>query len=82
MYSNSNNKIITEEILSQFIENINMINHRLSLKGIVDLYSEGLLAQNRGVYDQAVEMGFYLNLRKSKYPKEVWIKYLTNPTDV
>jgi hypothetical protein len=82
MYSNNNNKIITEEILSQFIENINMINHRLSLKGIVDLYSEGLLAQNRGIYDHAVEMGFYLNLRKSKYPKEVWIKYLTNPTDV
>jgi hypothetical protein len=81
-YSNSNNKIITEEILTQFIENINMINHRLSLKGIVDLYSEGQLAQNKGFYDQAVELGFYLNLRKSKYPKEVWIKYLTNPSEV
>ena len=81
-YSNSNNKIITEEILTQFIENINMINHRLSLKGIVDLYSEGQLAQNEGFYDQAVELGFYLNLRKSKYPKEVWIKYLTNPSEV
>jgi hypothetical protein len=78
----STNKIITEEILTQFIENINMINHRLSLKGIVDLYSEGQLAQNRGFYDQAVELGFYLNLRKSKYPKEVWIKYLANPTEV
>jgi len=81
-YSNSNNKIITEDILTQFIENINMINHRLSLKGIVDLYSEGQLAQNKGFYDQAVELGFYLNLRKSKYPKEVWIKYLTNPSEV
>ena len=81
-YSNSNNKIITEEILTQFIENINMINHRLSLKSIVDLYSEGQLAQNKGFYDQAVELGFYLNLRKSKYPKEVWIKYLTNPSEV
>jgi hypothetical protein len=81
-YSNSNNKIITEDILTQFIENINMINHRLSLKSIVDLYSEGQLAQNKGFYDQAVELGFYLNLRKSKYPKEVWIKYLTNPSEV
>lgn len=78
----NNNKIITEEILSQFIENINMINHRLSLKGITSLYSDALLAQNRGYYEQAVELGFFLNLKKSKYPKEVWIKYLANPTEV
>lgn len=79
---NKNNLIITDNILSQFIENINEINHRLSLKGISNLYIETLLAQNKGYYEQAVEIGFFLNLKKSNYPKEIWIKYLSNPADI
>ena len=79
---NKNNLIITEDILSQFIENINEINHLLSLKGINSLYSDTQLSQNRTYYEQAVEVGFYLNLKKSNYPKEIWIKYLCNPTDI
>jgi hypothetical protein len=79
---NKNNLIITEEILTQFIENINEINHLLSLKGINNLYSDTFLAQNRTYYEQAVEIGFFLNLKKSNYPKEIWIKYLSNPTDI
>ena len=79
---NKHNLIVTDEILTQFIESINEINHRLSLKGIVSLYSDNLLAQNKGYYEQAVELGFFLNLKKSKYPKEIWIKYLANPTEI
>ena len=79
---NKNNLIITDNILSQFIENINEINHRLSLKGISNLYNETLLAQNKGYYEQAVALGFFLNLKKSNYPKEIWIKYINNPTDI
>lgn len=79
---NKNNLIITEDILSQFIENINEINHLLSLKGINSLYSDTQLSQNRTYYEQAVEVGFFLNLKKSNYPKEIWIKYLCNPTDI
>jgi hypothetical protein len=79
---NKNNLIITEDILSQFIENINEINHLLSLKGINSLYSDSQLSQNRTYYEQAVEVGFFLNLKKSNYPKEIWIKYLCNPTDI
>ena len=79
---NKNNLIITEDILSQFIENINEINHLLSLKGINSLYSDTQLSQNRTYYEQAVEVGFYLNLKKSNYPKEIWVKYLCNPTDI
>ena len=79
---NKNNLIITDDILSQFIENINEINHLLSLKGINSLYSDTQLSQNRTYYEQAVEVGFYLNLKKSNYPKEIWIKYLCNPTDI
>jgi hypothetical protein len=79
---NKNNLTITEDILSQFIENINEINHLLSLKGINSLYSDTQLSQNRTYYEQAVEVGFFLNLKKSNYPKEIWIKYLCNPTEI
>jgi hypothetical protein len=79
---NKNNLIITENILSQFIDNINEINHRLSLKGINNLYTDNQLAQNRRYYEQAVEIGFFLNLKKSKYPKEEWIKFLCDPTEI
>jgi len=79
---NKNNLIITDDILNQFIDNIHEINHRLSLKGINNLYCESQLSQNRGYYEQAIELGFFLNLKKSNYPKEVWITYLCNPGDV
>ena len=80
--NNKNNLIITDDILNQFIENIYEINHLLSLKGINNLYNDNQLAQNKGYYEQAVELGFFLNLKKSNYPKELWIKYLSNPSDI
>jgi hypothetical protein len=79
---NKNNLIITDNILEIFIENINEINHRISLKGINNLYSDNQIAQNKGFYEQAVELGFYLNLKKSNYSKEIWIQYLCNPADI
>jgi hypothetical protein len=80
--SNKNNLIITDDISNKFIDNVVEINHRLSLKGINNLYNDNQLAQNKGYYEQAVEIGFFLNLKKSNYPKEIWIKYLCNPSDI
>lgn len=80
--SNKNNLIITDDISNIFIDNVIEINHRLSLKGINNLYNDNQLAQNKGYYEQAVEIGFFLNLKKSNYPKEIWIKYLCNPSDI
>jgi hypothetical protein len=80
--SNQNNLIITDNILNKFIDNVIEINHQLSLKGINNLYNDNKLAQNKGYYEQAVEIGFFLNLKKSNYPKEVWIKYLCNPSEI
>jgi len=80
--SNQNNLIITDDILNKFIDNVIEINHQLSLKGINNLYNDNKLAQNKGYYEQAVEIGFFLNLKKSNYPKEVWIKYLCNPSEI
>ena len=79
---NKNNLIITDEILNKFIDNIHEINHRLSLKGINNLYCESQISLNRGYYEQAIELGFFLNLKKSNYPKEIWITYLCNPADI
>jgi hypothetical protein len=82
---NKHNLIVTDEILTQFIDNIKEINQRIYIKScnnLTDLYSDNLLAQNIGHYQKAVELGFFLNLKKSKYPKEVWIKYLANPTEI
>jgi hypothetical protein len=82
---NKNNMMITDDILSQFIENIREINHRIYIKAcnnLTDLYSDNQLAQNIGHYQKALELMFFLNLKKSKYPKEVWIKYLANPTEI
>ena len=79
---NKNNLIITENILSQFVDNINEINHRLSLKGINQLYTDNQLAKNKNYYEQAVEIGFFLNLKNSKYPKDEWIKFLCDPTEI
>jgi len=82
---NKHNLIVTDEILTQFIDNIKEINQRIYIKScnnLTDLYSDNLLAQNIGHYQKAVELGFFLNLKKSKYPKEVWIRYLANPTEI
>lgn len=79
---NKNKLIITEDILDKFIESIIDINHYISLKSINSLYSDNQLVDNRNIYEQAVEIGFYLNLKSSKYPMKVWIKYLCDPTAI
>jgi hypothetical protein len=80
---NRNNLIITDAILEKFIENIVLINHYISLKGFENVYSNNLSADNSAIWNKARDdYGFFLNLKKSNYPKEIWIKYLCNPTDI
>jgi hypothetical protein len=80
---NRNNLIITDAILEKFIENIVLINHYISLKGFENVYSNNLSADNSAIWNKARDdYGFFLNLKKSNYPKEIWIKYLSNPTDI
>lgn len=77
-----NNLIITENILNDFVKNIKIINHQLFLKKYDGLYSGNKLAENRIYFDKAVEIGFFLNQKNSKYPKEEWIKFLCDPTKI
>lgn len=79
---NKNNLIVTDAILDKFIANIVAINQSIWLKGITNVYSSSLLADNKKVWEKALDIGFYLNLKSSKYPSHIWIKYLCNPTDI
>ena len=44
------------EILKIFIENITMINHRLSIKDFNELYSDNPSAQNKKYFDKAFKI--------------------------
>jgi hypothetical protein len=79
---NRNNLIITEDILNKFIESIKDINHRISLKEKYELYSHNKLVENNKYYEEAVDIGLYLNLKNSNFPKEIWIKHLCDPSSI
>jgi hypothetical protein len=79
---NRNNLIITEDILNKFIESIKDINHRISLKEKYELYSHNKLVENNKYYEEAVDIGLYLNLKNSNFPKEMWIKHLCDPSSI
>jgi hypothetical protein len=79
---NTNNLIITDAILDKFIANIEAINKSIWLKGITNVYSSSLVAENKKVWEKALEIGFFLNLKNSLYSKEVWIKHLCDPSSI
>jgi hypothetical protein len=79
---NKNNLIITDAILDKFIANIVAINQSIWLKGITNVYSSNLVADNIKVWNKALEIGFYLNLKASRYPSQVWIKHLCDPSSI
>ena len=79
---NRNNLIITEDILNKFIESIKDINHRISLKEKYELYSHNKLVENNKYYEEAVDIGLYINLKNSNFPKEMWIKHLCDPSSI
>ena len=79
---NRNNLIITEDILNKFIESIIDINHYISQKDINVLYNYNRLVENNKHYEEAVDIGFFLNLKNSNFPKEMWIKHLCDPSSI
>lgn len=62
-----------EDILNNMI----IINHKLSMKTYEQLYGKNKLHLKR--FERAIALKFYLNLGKfSKYPITKWIKYINN----
>jgi hypothetical protein len=81
-----NNLIITEDILDKFIKNIDKINTSIWKKYIdnpTDVYSsEKKLVKNSNIWGKAKKENFYLNLIDSNFPKEIWIKHLSDPSSI
>lgn len=60
------------------LENLKKINNILSFKNYKELY--GNKSKKKESYHiKAKQLKFYLNLKNSKYPPEVWINYIKNP---
>lgn len=66
--------------LQELTNNIVIINHKLSMIKFEDLYSVGNRQAETKKYQTAVAKNFFLNLKNSKYPPEVWIKYIVDPS--
>jgi hypothetical protein len=81
-----NNLIITEDILDKFIKNIDKINTSIWKKYIdnpTDVYSsEKKLVKNSNIWGKAKKENFYLNLIDSNFPKEIWIKHLSDLSSI
>jgi hypothetical protein len=73
----TSNKTVTE-----LVENIQRINHKISLKQFDELYYASHRMQEKTRYHKAVDKGFFLNLKNSKFSPEIWIKLVCNPDGI
>lgn len=65
----------------EIVSNIKKINNKLSLKDYSDLY--GNKCKKKETYhNKAHKYKFYLNLKSSKYPLNVWINFIENPCEI
>lgn len=63
----------------ELTNNIQIINHRISLIKFEDLYTVANRKLESNRYQKAVAKNFFLNLKNSKIPTEVWITYICKP---
>jgi hypothetical protein len=83
LFTNNKEEIKASNLtLQQLIENIQKINHRLSMKPFDELYIPSQRNTEKIRYQKAVSKGFFLNLKNSKYVPDVWIKFVNNPDAV
>lgn len=79
---NLNRELIENLSISQLIENIQKINHKISLIPYDKMYDSTLKYKEKAKYEKAVAKCFFLNLKTSKFSPEVWIKYINNPEQI
>jgi hypothetical protein len=68
-----------KKTLTELLTNIQLINHKLSLMKFEDLYCASQRRAETKKYQTAVSLGFFLNLKNSKYTTDVWVKYINEP---
>lgn len=64
--------------VAELVENIQTINHKLSLKPYDELYNPSQRNGEKLRYQKAVTKCFFLNLKNSRYSPDVWIKYVND----
>lgn len=85
---NEHKNIIKASSLSiqQLVENIITINHKLCIKASDFKEYFPIKYHNteneKRKYREAVAKKFFLNLKNSKYPPDVWVKYITYPQNL
>ncbi len=83
---NENKTIIKEfnNTIQQLIENIQKINHKLSMKSFEELFSSKYrnYTKEQYRYKEAVTKKFFLNLKNSIYAPEIWIRYINKPDEL
>jgi len=72
----------SNKTIKELVENIQKINHKISLKSFDELYYANYRIQEKIRYQKAVEKGFFLNLKNSKYSPDIWIKFVCNPDGI
>lgn len=81
-----NKKLIKDSGLNlqQLIENIQIVNHKLSMKSYEELYAPRYrnITKEQNRYKEAVAKKFFLNLKNSLYSPDIWLKYLIKPDDL
>lgn len=78
---NKHKELIKEgkKTLAELVQNIQIINHKLSLMKYQELYTISHRSQEVGRYEKAVSIGFFLNMKNSRFGPDVWIKYINCP---
>lgn len=72
---NQNLKSFEKLSIEEVANNIQKINHKLSLKTTSELYGRKKTFETQ--YNKANKIKFYLNLKGSKYGPEIWINYIS-----
>lgn len=69
----------SNKTVDELVQNIVKLNHIISMKSFEELYTPANRATEKIKYQKAIAIGFFLNLKKSKYPPDVWIRFVCNP---
>jgi len=64
--------------IKELVENIQKINHFISIKSFEDLYLVKHRSSEKTRWQKAVSKSFFLNLKNSRFTPDIWIQYINN----
>lgn len=65
--------------IAELVSNVQIINHKLSMMTFENMFSVANRRLEIVRYQKAVAKNFFLNLKNSRFPPELWIKYIIDP---